>query len=90
MESTAMIVHYANTAMMLVLMVSMPPIIVATVAGLIVSIFQALTQIQEQTLPFAVKLIAIVISLTFVIPWAGSQLYEYAHQIFVQFPILTR
>ena len=46
----AMIIHHAGTAMLLVLLLSMPPIIVATVVGVLVSLLQALTQIQEQTL----------------------------------------
>ena len=50
-------------ALWLVLLLSMPPIIAASVVGLMISLIQALTQIQEQTLPFAFKLVAVIISI---------------------------
>ena len=52
----AQLLDYAQTCLVLVLRLSLIPIIVATVIGLVVSLLQALTQIQEQTLGFAVKL----------------------------------
>ena len=57
--SQAQLLDYARTCLVLVLRLSLIPIIVATVIGILVSLLQALTQIQEQTLGFAVKLIAI-------------------------------
>ena len=86
----AMIVHHAGTAILLVLLLSMPPIIVATVVGVLVSLLQALTQIQEQTLGFAVKLIAVVVTMFAIAPWLGDQLREYTLTLFRDFPILTR
>jgi len=50
-------------SMVLVLLLSMPPILVATIVGIIVSLLQALTQVQEQTLPFAIKLIAVAVTI---------------------------
>lgn len=88
--NSATIVHHAGTAVLLVLLLSLPPIIVATVVGVLVSLVQALTQIQEQTLPFAIKLIAVVIVMVATAPWLGSQLSEYTVRIFDQFPIITR
>ena len=88
--NSASIVHHAGTAVVLVLLLSLPPIIVATVVGVIVSLVQALTQIQEQTLPFAIKLIAVVVVMVATAPWLGSQLSEYTIRIFDQFPVLTR
>lgn len=88
--NSASIVHHAGTAVVLVLLLSLPPIIVATVVGVIVSLVQALTQIQEQTLPFAIKLIAVVVVMVATAPWLGSQLSEYTIRIFDEFPVLTR
>ena len=85
-----MIVHHAGTAVVLVLLLSMPPIIVATVVGVLVSLIQALTQIQEQTLGFAIKLIAVVVTMVATAPWLGAQMREYTLTIFEQFPMLTR
>ena len=88
--NTTNIVHHAGTAVVLVLLLSLPPILVATVVGVIVSLIQALTQIQEQTLPFAIKLVAVVVVMVATAPWLGSQLSEYTIRIFDDFPMLTR
>jgi type III secretion protein S len=88
--NTATIIHHAGTAILLVLLLSMPPIIVATVVGVLVSLIQALTQIQEQTLPFAIKLVAVVVVMIATAPWLGAQMQEYTLRIFDQFPVLVR
>jgi type III secretion HrpO family protein len=84
------IVHHASTAVVLVLLLSMPPILVATIVGVLVSLIQALTQIQEQTLGFAIKLIAVVITMVATAPWVGAQMVQYTRQILEEFPALTR
>jgi type III secretion protein S len=71
-----------SDALMLVLVLSMPPIIVATAVGLIVSLLQALTQIQEQTLSFAVKLICVSVVILLTAHWVGGELYRYTLRIF--------
>lgn len=71
-----------SDALMLVLILSMPPIIVATAVGLIVSLLQALTQIQEQTLSFAVKLICVSVVILLTAHWVGGELYRYTLRIF--------
>ena len=53
------VLNFTSQALVLVLWLSMPPIVVATLVGTLVSLLQALTQIQEQTLGFAIKLIAV-------------------------------
>ena len=50
-------------ALLLILLLSGPPILISTVLGLVVAIFQAATQIQEQTLSFMIKLFAVIITL---------------------------
>ena len=86
--SQADILDYANTCLMIVLRLSLVPILVATVIGVIVSLLQALTQIQEQTLGFAVKLIAISITLLACASWMGSVLLLYTQDIFNHFALL--
>ena len=86
--SQAQILDYAQMCLMLVLRLSLVPIIVATVVGLIVSLLQALTQIQEQTLGFAVKLIAISLTLLVCASWMGSSLLLYTQDIFSHFALL--
>ena len=73
-------------ALLLILILSGPPIIISMVLGLMVAIFQAATQIQEQTLSFTVKLFAVVLSIIFLGPWLGGQIYNFANLIFNSFP----
>ncbi len=84
----AEIVDYAKMCMLLVLRLSLVPIIVATVIGIIVSLLQALTQIQEQTLGFAVKLIAISLTLLVCASWMGAEMLLYTQDIFNHFALL--
>jgi len=84
------ILYLTSRALVLVLMLSGPPIIVASVVGVAVSLIQALTQIQEQTLSFAIKLIAVVITIFATAGWLGGMIFEYAVAIFDTFPQLVR
>ena len=79
------LLEYAQKCMIIILQLSLIPICVATVIGLLVSLLQALTQIQEQTLGFAVKLIAISLTLMVCASWMGGEIMLYTQQIFVRF-----
>jgi type III secretion HrpO family protein len=61
---TELIISHTTQALVLTLLLSLPPIIVATVVGVLVSLLQALTQVQDQTLGFAIKLIAVTVVLS--------------------------
>lgn len=76
--------------MFLVLVLSMPAILLATIAGLFISILQALTQIQEQTLGFAIKLIVVIMTMLFSANYLAAELFNYAEYIFTQIPLLAR
>ena len=84
----AQLLDYAKTCLLIVLQLSLIPIIVATVIGVLVSLLQALTQVQEQTLGFAVKLIVISLTILLAAPWMGAQLLGYTQSIFSYFPLL--
>ena len=86
----AQILDYAQKCLILILQLSLIPICVATVIGILVSLLQALTQIQEQTLGFAVKLIAISITIMAASSWMGGELLLYTQDIFAHFPLITR
>lgn len=64
--------HYVTQSMMLVMLLSMPPIIVASIVGIVVSLLQALTQIQEQTLVFVPKILAIFATMLVALPFMGD------------------
>ncbi len=72
-------------ALLLILIISGPPILISTMLGLFVAVFQAATQIQEQTLSSMVKLIAVVATLLILGGWLGSQITQYASNIFENF-----
>ncbi|MDR2366684.1 MAG: type III secretion system export apparatus subunit SctS [Deltaproteobacteria bacterium] len=78
----------ATKAMYLILMLSLPPILVASVVGLGLSLFQAITQLQEQTLSFGVKLIAVSIALAVAAPWISVELLNFAVDVFDNFHLL--
>ena len=86
--SHTQILDYAKMCLVIVLRLSLIPIAVATFIGILVSLLQALTQIQEQTLGFAVKLIAISLTLLACATWMGSTLLLYTQDIFTHFALL--
>lgn len=72
------IISIAEQSVWTVLLVSGPLLIIALATGLLVSIFQATTSIQEQTLSFVPKIIAVLVAVVFFGPWMLSQLTNYA------------
>ncbi|GLC87387.1 flagellar biosynthesis protein FliQ [Lysinibacillus piscis] len=77
-----MVISVAERAIMIILLVSGPLLLIALVSGLAVSIFQATTSIQEQTLAFVPKIVAVLVGLVFFGPWMLSQVISYARDIF--------
>nr|WP_315253660.1 flagellar biosynthesis protein FliQ [uncultured Duganella sp.] len=76
-------------AMEVTLMVAAPLLLVALVIGLIVSIFQAATQINEQTLSFIPKLVGVFVALVVAGPWMLSILLDYMREVFTGIPMLV-
>ncbi len=83
MHSLAM--EYASQALYLVMIISMPPILIASVIGIALSLIQAVTQLQEQTLTFGVKLLAVVGSLFMLGGWMAAEILRFASEIFDRF-----
>jgi type III secretion protein S len=88
--SEAYILEFTVKGVIIMLMLSMPPIILATVVGLIVSLLQALTQVQEQTLSFGIKLIMVTLALIVTAHWMGGELLNFTNYILDVFPYLGR
>ena len=76
-------------AMEITLMVAAPMLLVALIIGLIVSIFQAATQINEATLSFIPKLVGIFVALVVAGPWMLSVMLDYMRQVFTGIPNLV-
>jgi type III secretion protein S len=79
-----------NQALLTVLLVSAPALGIAIVIGVGVGLLQALTQIQDQTLPQAVKLVAVMLVLLLIGPLLAAQVGALASQSLDSFPSLTR
>lgn len=76
------VIDVAKQGIYTVLIVSGPLLIIALGVGLLVSIFQATTQIQEQTLAFVPKIVAVLAGLVIFGPWMLSHMLSYANEIF--------
>ena len=84
------VVSFFTQARYRVLWLSLPPIIVGSVVGTLFSLFQALTQIQEQTLSFGIKLIAVSATILLTARWVGGEMFNFTVQIFDSIPSLGR
>lgn len=80
------VVEIGRNAVEITLMISAPLFIAALVTGLIVSIFQAATQINEATLSFVPKLIAIFVTLIIAGPWMITMLTDYMRRLYESIP----
>jgi flagellar biosynthesis protein FliQ len=80
------VLTFGRQAMELLLLVAAPVLLVALAVGLTVSLFQAVTQINEATLSFLPKLVAIVIALMVAGPWMMSTLVEYLQRVITSIP----
>lgn len=76
------VVYISKQALILSLILSLPVVVVASCVGLLFSIFQALTQIQDQTLSFAIKLVFVIGTLYLTTDWVAGKIYQYALMIY--------
>lgn len=71
---------------MTTLLVSSPVLISGMAVALLVGLLQALTQVQEQTISFVPKIVAMVLALSISLPWLVSQMLDYVHHLIVNIP----
>jgi len=81
---------HMNTALMTVLIASSPALAAAILVGVGVGLLQALTQIQDPTLPQAVKLVVVLVITILLGPLLAIQIATISQRLFEQFPALTR
>ncbi|MFN3568423.1 MAG: flagellar biosynthesis protein FliQ [Caldimicrobium sp.] len=84
------IMSLAKEAIKLSLFLSAPLLITALVVGLAISIFQAVTQIQEMTLTFVPKILAMVLVLFLTLPWVLKKLTTFTENLFLNIPGLIK
>jgi flagellar biosynthesis protein FliQ len=82
------VINVGMQAMQLAFKVSMPLLLVGLVVGLLVSVFQAVTQIQEQTLTFIPKILAMGVVLVVAGPWMLSEVVTYTQQLYSSIPTM--
>jgi len=79
------VIEMANNALYLIIEVSLPVLLVSLIVGLIISIFQTVTSIQEQTLTFVPKIICVFLALMLVGGWMMNSMVEFATTLWLDF-----
>ncbi len=79
-------IELGRQALLITLTISAPVLIAGMSVGLMVGLIQALTQIQEQTVAFVPKIVAMVLALFFTLPWALTQMVEYTRDLITSIP----
>ena len=88
--SVELAVDMMRDALFLVLKTAAPPLIVSLVIGLIVSVFQTVTSIQEQTLTFVPKMVGMFLTLMLIGHWMLNSMADYAIQLWQNFSLYIR
>jgi flagellar biosynthesis protein FliQ len=79
-------IDLGREALVIATLIAAPVLVAGMLVGLIIGLIQALTQIQEQTVAFVPKLIAMVLALGISLPWVITRLLEYSHDLISNIP----
>ncbi len=82
MNESAAAVDLCRMALMSALIIGAPMLIVAMLAGLVIGLVQALTQVQDQTVAFVPKLLAMIAAMIVCMPWILTRMMEYTRVMF--------
>lgn len=85
-----MAIQIGRDALAMVMLVSAPMLGLGLLVGVLVSIFQATTQIQEQTLAFIPKIVAVFAAILVFGPWMLSLMVDYTRELFLSLPNMVR
>ncbi|MBU0995504.1 MAG: flagellar biosynthesis protein FliQ [Proteobacteria bacterium] len=88
--SPEFIVSFGKEAIILTILLSLPMLGLGLIVGLLVSIFQAVTSIQEMTLMFVPKILAVFLGLLFFAPWMLEKIMTYTEKLILNIPIYIR
>ena len=83
------VINLATQAMMLALKIAGPILLLGLIVGLLVSIFQAVTSIQEQSLSFIPKIVGVAVLIVVLGPWMLGQIVSYAQNLYLSIPSLV-
>lgn len=84
------VIQFAKQAIMLTIYLSMPMLGLGLIAGLAISVFQAVTQVQEMTLTFVPKIIAVFLGLLFAAPWMLEKMTSFTANVLTNIPMYIR
>jgi len=84
--TTDLIMGIAAETMKVTLLVSAPILLVGLIVGIVISVFQAVTQVHEMTLTFVPKIIAVMLALLVAAPWMLDMLVNFTHNLFSNIP----
>ncbi len=84
------VISVGREAMQVAFLLAAPPLITALVVGLVISIFQAVTQIQEMTLAIIPKMVGVLLALMITFPWLLTTITTYTTNIFNSIPNVVR
>lgn len=84
-----LVVEIASKALYLILKVSLPILLVSLIVGLIISIFQTVTSIQEQTLTFVPKIVCVFLALILLGNWMLTEMVDFIIELWSDFSIYT-
>jgi len=79
-------VELCRQALILTMLIVGPVLVVAVAVGLLISILQAVTQLQDQTISFVPKIIAMMVAMLYVLPWAVGRMVEYSQTLIHDIP----
>ncbi|GAW92931.1 flagellar biosynthesis protein FliQ [Calderihabitans maritimus] len=88
--SQEFVIHLARESLTLALLLAAPALGFGLVVGVVISILQATTQIQEQTLTFVPKIVAVLLSLIIFGSWMLNSLVRFTENLFINLPTMVR
>ena len=84
------VTSFGREAMRVAFLLAAPPLVAALIVGLAVSVFQAVTQIQEMTLAIIPKMVAVLLALVITYPWLLETITSYTLRVFQTIPLMAR
>lgn len=84
------VIGIAYDAIRMTLLLAAPMLGVGLIIGLVVSIFQAVTQVQEMTLTFVPKIVGVLLALVVALPWMINIMVSFTHNLFTSIPFYIR
>ena len=84
------VITFSREAMRVAFLLAAPPLLAALLVGLVISVFQAVTQIQEMTLAIIPKMVAVLLTLVVAFPWLLETLTSYTIGVFNLIPTVAR